>query len=123
MLKVENMATLCRRHLGEVTTISILRTVNNLGLLYVDQGKLDEAEKMYMRALKGYEKALGAEHISTLRTVNNLGVLYRDQASKYVHLSEDGANEKVKILKEILKLAYKWRRESLIFGYLGRALI
>jgi tetratricopeptide (TPR) repeat protein len=58
---------------------STLNTVNNLGLLYRDQGKLDEAEKMCQRALAGYEKALGADHTSTLNTVNNLGLLYRDQ--------------------------------------------
>jgi Tfp pilus assembly protein PilF len=33
---------------------STLDTVNNLGLLYSDQGKLEEAEEMYQRALKGY---------------------------------------------------------------------
>ena len=37
-----------------------------LGLLYVDQGKLDEAEKMYQRALQGKEKAWGPDHTSTL---------------------------------------------------------
>jgi tetratricopeptide (TPR) repeat protein len=51
----------------------------NLGSLYVDQGKLDEAEKMYQRALQGYEKAWGPGHTSTLDTVNNLGALYADQ--------------------------------------------
>jgi tetratricopeptide repeat protein len=52
-----------------------------LGVFYADQGKLDEAEKMYQRALQGYEKAWGPDHIhiSTLDTVNNLGVLYTDQ--------------------------------------------
>jgi tetratricopeptide (TPR) repeat protein len=59
--------------------ISTLGTVNNLGNLYCDQGKLDEAEQMYMRALAGSEKALGRDHTSTLVTVNNLGNLYRDQ--------------------------------------------
>ena len=44
-----------------------------------DQGKLAEAEKMYQRALEGYEKAWGPEHTSTLDTVNNLGNLYPDQ--------------------------------------------
>ena len=38
-----------------------------------------EAEEMYVRALRGYEKAWGVEHTSTLRTVNNLGNLYADQ--------------------------------------------
>ncbi|KAF2676925.1 hypothetical protein K458DRAFT_257845, partial [Lentithecium fluviatile CBS 122367] len=36
---------------------STLGTVNNLGLLYADQGKLAEAEAMYSRALQGYEEA------------------------------------------------------------------
>ena len=34
---------------------------------------------MYIRALRGKEKAWGVEHTSTLGTVNNLGVLYADQ--------------------------------------------
>ena len=55
---------------------STLNTVNNLGLLYVGQGKLDAAEQMYKLALAGYEKALGPDHTSTLDTVNNLGSLY-----------------------------------------------
>ncbi len=52
---------------------------HNLGDLYADQGKMAEAEKMYQRALEGYEKAWGPEHTSTLDTVNNLGILYKDQ--------------------------------------------
>ncbi|KAK9604817.1 hypothetical protein V6Z93_002768 [Aspergillus fumigatus] len=51
-----------------------------LGDLFFDQGKPEEAEKMYERALRGYEKALGRGHISTLDTVNNLGILYRHLA-------------------------------------------
>jgi tetratricopeptide (TPR) repeat protein len=58
---------------------SALETVNNLGALYANQGKLDKAEEMYKRALQGREKALGRDHTSTLETVNNLGNLYRDQ--------------------------------------------
>ena len=58
---------------------STLDTVNNLGLLYRDQGKLADAEKMLQQALLRYETALGAEHPSTLNTVNNLGNLYKDQ--------------------------------------------
>lgn len=53
--------------------------LHNLGLLYDDQGKHAEAEKMYRRALDGYEKAWGPDHTSTLDTVNNLGLLYVDQ--------------------------------------------
>jgi hypothetical protein len=46
--------------------------VDNLGLLYADQGRLLEAEQTYQQALQGYEKAWGPEHTSTLNTVNNL---------------------------------------------------
>src|SRR5438477_238119 len=57
----------------------MLGAMHGLGMLYADQGKLGEAEKMYQRALEGYEKALGPEHTSTLDTVNNLGLLYKSQ--------------------------------------------
>jgi hypothetical protein len=49
------------------------------GLLYADQGKMAEAEAMYVQALQGKEKVWGAEHTSTLCTVNNLGLLYANQ--------------------------------------------
>jgi tetratricopeptide (TPR) repeat protein len=43
-----------------------LSIINNLGLLYANQGKLKEAEEMYQRALKGNEKALGLAYIDPL---------------------------------------------------------
>ncbi|KAK4119014.1 hypothetical protein N657DRAFT_650702 [Parathielavia appendiculata] len=54
---------------------STLNTVNNLGNLYRDQGRLTEAESMFERALEGYKKALGRDHTLTLTTVINLGSL------------------------------------------------
>ena len=56
-----------------------LKTVNNLGILYADQGKLAEAEQILEWGLRGYEKALGIEHTSTLDTVSNFGSLYQNQ--------------------------------------------
>ncbi len=50
-----------------------------LGVLYADQGKLDEAEKMYVRTLTECEKAPDVEYIITLDTFNNLGRVYFDQ--------------------------------------------
>ena len=62
---------------------STLETINNLGLLYADQDKLDEAEEMYQRALQGYEKALGLENVARYRpaliTIWNLGDLFAAQ--------------------------------------------
>jgi tetratricopeptide (TPR) repeat protein len=53
--------------------VSTLSTVNNLGSLYKDQGKLAEAEVMYDRALQGYEDALGLELASSyLPALNTL---------------------------------------------------
>ncbi|KAL2131177.1 hypothetical protein VTI74DRAFT_5443 [Chaetomium olivicolor] len=56
-----------------------LGTVNNLGNLYTDQGRLSEAESMFQWALEGKDKALGWDHISTLNTVYNLGNVYVKQ--------------------------------------------
>jgi hypothetical protein len=50
---------------------STLETVNNLGNLYAEQGKLAEAEQMFVRALAGKEKALGPDHTSALETIHN----------------------------------------------------
>ncbi|KAI0125291.1 hypothetical protein BJ170DRAFT_499040 [Xylariales sp. AK1849] len=57
----------------------IERALHKVGNLYAEQGKLQEAEDMYLRALRGYEKAWGPDHTSTLDTVNNLGVIYKKQ--------------------------------------------
>ncbi|KAN0077370.1 hypothetical protein V8E54_005674 [Elaphomyces granulatus] len=64
---------------GMVTDGGMGWALHELGDLYADQGKLDEAEKMYQRALQGKEKAWGPDHTSILDTVNNLGTLYADQ--------------------------------------------
>jgi tetratricopeptide (TPR) repeat protein len=64
---------------GDEQCAVILRAIHLLGDLYVNQGKLGQAEQMYERALQGYEEALGPTHTSTLDTVNNLGTLYADQ--------------------------------------------
>jgi hypothetical protein len=56
-----------------------LDMVNNLGLLYDDQGRLAEAEAIYNQALQGSEEAFEPKHTLTLSTVNNLGSLYTSQ--------------------------------------------
>jgi tetratricopeptide (TPR) repeat protein len=56
-----------------------IMALDSLGILYADQGRLQDAEAMYQRALDGKEKALGPGNTSTLTTVNNLGLLYKAQ--------------------------------------------
>jgi tetratricopeptide (TPR) repeat protein len=52
---------------------------DTFGSLYMNQAKMEEAEEMYIRALRGKEEAWGPKHTSTLDTVNNLGILYKNQ--------------------------------------------
>ncbi len=63
----------------KVNNPSVSKACHRLGDLYSDQGKMKEAEDMYIRALAGKEKAWGLAHTSTLDTVNNLGTLYSEQ--------------------------------------------
>lgn len=44
---------------------STLGAVINLGNLYANQGKLVEAQQMYKRALQGYEKVFGPDHLKS----------------------------------------------------------
>lgn len=58
---------------------STLSTASNLAALYAAQGKLAQAEQMYLWALTGYEKALQFETIPDMNNFRDLGLLYRDQ--------------------------------------------
>jgi tetratricopeptide (TPR) repeat protein len=64
---------------------STLDTVNNLGILYADQGKLVEAEQMYERALRGYEKVHGINNVLTyipaLNTIWAFASLFEQQGN------------------------------------------
>lgn len=49
----------------------MLSAVNNLGILYQNQCKLIEAEKMFQRALQGNENALSVDNSMTyVRALN-----------------------------------------------------
>ncbi|PQE14722.1 kinesin light chain 1 protein [Rutstroemia sp. NJR-2017a BBW] len=68
---------------------------HNLGDLYSHQGKIAEAEAMYLRALQGREKALGPDHTSILHTINNLSNLYSNQGSLYSDQGKLAKGEKM----------------------------
>ena len=76
-----------RRHGVQITHRHWTR-LTTWGLLYAEQGKPNEVEKMYQRALQGYEKALGLENVARSRpapkTMRNLGHLFAAQG----HLHE-----------------------------------
>ncbi|HEX6812763.1 MAG TPA: tetratricopeptide repeat protein [Planctomycetota bacterium] len=67
-----------RRWLGgehEDTLISI----NGMGLLLQQQGRLAEAEPLYREALEIRSRRLGDEHADTLISINNMGYLLKAQ--------------------------------------------
>jgi Tfp pilus assembly protein PilF len=53
--------------------------LSNLAILYSDQGKYAEAERMYQRALRIREQRLGPEHLQMADLLSNLAALYFDQ--------------------------------------------
>jgi tetratricopeptide (TPR) repeat protein len=53
--------------------------INNLGVLYLDQGEYSLAEALYTEALAGCRRQLGDDHPDTLTSMNNLGLLYQHQ--------------------------------------------
>ena len=52
-----------------------LDTVNNLAVLYYNQGKMVEAEEMYTRALEGFKKIYNADYPRVLSVTSNLSLL------------------------------------------------
>jgi tetratricopeptide (TPR) repeat protein len=54
-------------------------SLNNLALLYWNQGKFEQAEPLYQRSLAIRERVLGSEHPDTSESLNNMASLYQDQ--------------------------------------------
>ena len=52
--------------LGPNHTLTI-QVAHNLGILYFNQGRLEEAQEMCQRALENHEKVYGSDHTSTLK--------------------------------------------------------
>ncbi|KAL8721729.1 MAG: hypothetical protein Q9181_007645 [Wetmoreana brouardii] len=96
----------CIRKLDEFDLLDQLGPVeasdafHNLGVLYYDQGKITEAEKIYRRALDGKEKAYGPNCPFTLETANNLGHCYarRDEYAEAEKMYQRALYEYEKLL-------------------------
>ena len=59
--------------------LDVAISLNNLALLYQDQGKYAEAELLHERSLKIREKTLGSEHRDVAVSLGNLAQLYSAQ--------------------------------------------
>ena len=55
--------------------------LNNLAVLYDNQGRYAEAEPLYKRSLAIREKALGPDHPDVATALNNLAELYTTRAA------------------------------------------
>ncbi|MCK4873785.1 MAG: serine/threonine protein kinase, partial [Phycisphaerales bacterium] len=58
---------------------STLTSMNNLAILYDDQGRYDEAEPLNVKTLEIRKRVLGEEHPDTLNSMANLALLYWNQ--------------------------------------------
>ncbi len=58
--------------------VKVARTLNDLAVVYNEEGRNKEAEPYYLRALKIRELKLGHYDLAVADTLNNLGNLYKD---------------------------------------------
>jgi len=53
--------------------------MNNLALIYSNQGKYGESEQLQLKVFNLCKKVLGLEHLKTLSSISNLATLYHIQ--------------------------------------------
>lgn len=70
---IEQPALIGRR---DIRLLLILETFHNLAEIYLEQGRLTEAEEMYLHALKAEEKGFGPKHNLTSNTIIHLAHVY-----------------------------------------------
>ncbi len=67
-----------KAHYGE-NNFNLATTYNNIGLVYKNQGKLEEALEMYMKCLNIKKAHYGDNNFNLATTYNNIGGVYKDQ--------------------------------------------
>ena len=82
------------------TTLIQAQSYNNLAILYYAQGKYNEAETLYKKALKIREEVLGVNHPDTAFSYSNLAKLYHAQG-KYEE-AETLYQKALKICEDVL---------------------
>jgi pentatricopeptide repeat protein len=58
---------------------STLTSMHNLASTYGNQGRWEEAEKLFVQAMETLKTKLGADHPHTLASMNNLASTYQEQ--------------------------------------------
>ncbi|KIW65333.1 hypothetical protein PV04_07602 [Phialophora macrospora] len=78
----------------------ILKTMNNLAVIFQKQGKPEEAERMHQQILDETEKTLGREHHDTLISMNNLGTVLWRQGK--LHEAEQILRQTLNLMRKVL---------------------
>jgi tetratricopeptide (TPR) repeat protein len=59
--------------------VELAYPLTNLASLYFEQGKYQQAEPLYQRAVRIFEQELGLEHVMVAYPLNGLADLYTEQ--------------------------------------------
>lgn len=110
-------------HCREKDPFILYMSFNNLARLRAAQGRWDEAEKLYRKALEFGEEAFGRKHEFTLVSINGLAVVCQS-TGKYRE-AEKLLDEALQMRKEILGLEHELTLNSmnnmgLLYQELGR---
>ncbi len=65
-----------KAHYGE-NDFYLAHTYNNIGNVYSDQGRLDQALEMYMKSLNIMKTHYGENNFNLASTYNSIGIVYR----------------------------------------------
>jgi tetratricopeptide (TPR) repeat protein len=71
--------SMARRTFGDRAPQTLM-SLSSLAILYNRQGRLNEAEPLFLEALQTARAALGDRHPDTLTTLNNLALVYQNQS-------------------------------------------
>jgi tetratricopeptide (TPR) repeat protein len=64
-----------KAHYGE-NNINLAETYNNIGIIYEEQGNLDQALEMYVKCLNIKKAHYGENNFNLAKTYNNIGIVY-----------------------------------------------
>jgi tetratricopeptide (TPR) repeat protein len=54
----------------------LAETYNNIGIIYEEQGNLDQALEMYVKCLNIKKAHYGENNFNLAKTYNNIGIVY-----------------------------------------------
>ena len=68
-----------KRQIVPLNQSSIANTLHNIGIVYKNLRKYEDALKYYNQSLEMKKQTLPSNHPSIAQTLNNIGFLYKDQ--------------------------------------------